>query len=96
MGWGGPQCPLSWDGVQSFLSVHMWGFPRINGDPTGLQACAPGFKVQYVGEKLPGLGPFFGRLGLGTALGLIGLETESRAVPLGRVHPRRAAPRRGQ
>lgn len=56
MRWGGPQCPLSWDGVQRFLSVHMRGFPRINRTP---QVCRPALQGLrcFVGEKLPGVGP---------------------------------------
>lgn len=85
MGSGGPPGPLSWDGIRSFLSVHMWGIPRIMDRSAGL---CPGLRY-FVGEKLPGLGPFFGPIGLGPALCLSCLEAGSRAVPLGHVYPRR-------
>lgn len=70
-GWGGAVlnvlcvlCP----GAQSFLSVPSLGHPQANGGPAGLHSrpALQGLRC-FVGEKLPGLGPFFWATGLGTA-----------------------------
>lgn len=82
VGWSSRSFVLGWD--SEFPLCSYVGHSQDNG----LQACAQGLRY-FVGEKLPGLGPFFGPIGLGPALCLSCLEAGSRAVPLGHVYPRR-------
>lgn len=63
-GWGGVVLNVLCPGMGfSFLSVHMWGFPRLTGTQQVCRHVLQGLRC-FVGEKLPGLGLSLGPLAL--------------------------------